>query len=66
MEITVNGQSMALETQIPVTKLLEVLGYQNGFVAVAINQQCVPRSHYDQQTVQSGDRIEILAPMAGG
>ncbi len=66
MEIKVNGEPMSIDQQLPVTQLLDRLGYQDRFVAVAINQRCIPRSSYAEQHIQAGDQIEILAPMAGG
>ena len=36
-----------------------------GFV-VAVNQNFVPRSEYQQFMISTGDKIEVLSPMAGG
>lgn len=66
MELVVNGQHMTIEEPMTVSELLDHMGYQNRFVAVAINHTCIPRSNFDKQQVQNHDRIEVLAPMAGG
>ena len=66
MSITINGQVTAFEGPISVTTLLQALGYSDHFVAVAINQECILRKHYDTQLIQANDQLEILAPMAGG
>ncbi len=34
--------------------------------AAAINLQFIPKSHYAQQPLQCGDRIDIIAPVTGG
>jgi sulfur carrier protein len=33
---------------------------------IALNQNFVPRSLYDQTLLKTGDTIELLSPMAGG
>ncbi len=66
MNITVNGEQKNLAETCSVTELLSKLELQNAFVAVAINNNCVSRSRYDQTSIQDNDKVEILAPMAGG
>ena len=34
--------------------------------AAAVNLQFVPNTHYAQTRLQSGDRIDIIAPVTGG
>ncbi len=34
--------------------------------AAAVNLQFVPNTHYAQARLQSGDRIDIIAPVTGG
>lgn len=62
----VNGQSVDSPDETTVASLLTSLGYQDFFVAVAINQECVPRSQFQITKIPSGANVEILAPMAGG
>jgi len=66
MKLIVNGQDMNLAGPMSVSQLLEHMGYQNRFVAVAINHTCIPRSQFAEQQVKAMDQIEVLAPMAGG
>ena len=33
---------------------------------VAVNQNFVPRSEYQQCLITAGDKVEVLSPMAGG
>jgi sulfur carrier protein len=66
MQIRVNGQFRKINEPTSIQRLLEELGYQNHFVAVALNQQCIPKQQFQDKLVQDQDEIEILAPMAGG
>lgn len=66
MNIILNGQPGTIPAGMTVTAALDSWGYQDHFVAVAINRTCVPRSDFDQRKILEGDDIEILAPMAGG
>ena len=66
MRITVNGNEINVDNQVTVQNLLHQLGYQDPFVAVAINRTCVPRSQFEKHQIHSQDHVEILAPMSGG
>ena len=66
MELTVNGVKRQLNPASTIEQVLDQLGYDHAFVAVALNRSCVKRSEYAVQAVHPGDELEILAPMAGG
>lgn len=66
LKIEVNGKPLSIEANTKLDELLENLGYQSRYVAVAKNFNCVSRSHYSQETIKEGDKIEILSPMVGG
>ncbi len=66
MELTINGVKKTLNDIQTVANLLEQLGYQSNFVAVAVNRTCIKRSDFSGHKIEAGDNIEILAPMAGG
>ena len=66
MQIKVNGENRELVQQMTVASLLTQLGYTDGFVAIAVNHACVPRSLHGSTLVAENDEIEILAPMSGG
>jgi len=66
MEIKVNGERRPLPAETSVAELLQALGYQPAFIAVAVNRTCVKRSDYAATLVGDKDEIEILSPMAGG
>jgi len=48
--------------------LVEELGYAGGEVgiAVALNDEVIPRSAWSDQEVRSGDRVEIVGAVQGG
>jgi sulfur carrier protein len=66
MKITINGQPHALEGPMSIGDLLQHLGYQNPFVAVAVNHNCIPRNQFSEHHISDQDAVEIVAPMAGG
>ena len=66
MNITVNGEPVNLDKALNISQLLEFLGYQNRFVAVAKNHTSIPKSTYQNTYINENDNIEILAPMSGG
>lgn len=38
----------------------------DGFFAVAINNQLIPRSNYKKNMLDNGDCVDIIIPMQGG
>ncbi len=66
MKIILNGQPLTLENSVSITELLIDQGYDGKVVAVAINNNFVPKSSYPEQQIQGNDRVEIVAPMQGG
>lgn len=66
MKVTVNGKTEQLVHTCSVEKFLQDLGYKNSFIAVAVNQNHIPRSQFSEHVIEAGDDIEILAPMSGG
>lgn len=66
IEVVFNGDAMACKKGESLAALLERLGYQADNFATAINETFVPRSDYKNLQLQSGDAIEVVAPMQGG
>lgn len=67
MHILVNGQAHDMEAPLKtVNDLLSHLGYAGQTVAVAVNQQFLPRGNYATQELTEGMDIEIVSPMSGG
>ncbi|ABG30432.1 thiamine biosynthesis protein ThiS [Roseobacter denitrificans] len=65
MKIIVNGE--ALETGAPtLAALLEELGKAEAKVATSLNETFVSRHQRAENSLQEGDRVEIVAPRQGG
>jgi sulfur carrier protein len=65
MSILVNGQRQPLPEPQTLAALLAILSPPRPF-AVARNGDFVPRTTYEQCRINSGDRIDIVHPTAGG
>ncbi|WP_038070523.1 sulfur carrier protein ThiS [Hydrogenovibrio kuenenii] len=66
IEVSLNGEPIQCEAGERLSVFLERLGYENTGFAVAMNDTFVPRSQYETQQIESGDQIEVVAPMQGG
>ena len=66
MKATINGRQHELPGELTVGALLELLGSPRTGVAVARNDRVVRRSEYQNDVVREGDRVEIIAAVAGG
>jgi sulfur carrier protein len=68
--LTLNGQSRMFEGpadgSLSVSGLLVVLGLDTKKVAVERNEEIVPRSHYAETWLASGDSLEIVHFIGGG
>lgn len=69
MNLNINGinQSIDLEDNATLTMLLEHLNVPTvRGVAVAINDQVIPRSRWQETIVQENDHLEIIKATQGG
>jgi sulfur carrier protein len=66
VKATVNGRLRDLPDELTVGALLEMLGSARAGIAVARNERIVPRSEYDTDRLDEGNRIEIVTAVAGG
>jgi sulfur carrier protein len=64
--VRINEERRDLPAGTVIAGLLQQLELQGAAVAVAVNGRFVPRSTYAEHTLEPGDRIELVAPMAGG
>lgn len=65
MVVTVNGEPREVAAE-RIAALLDELGYEGSFLAVAVNQELVRRASWDEVTLAEGDRIEVVTPRQGG
>jgi thiazole synthase len=66
LNVTLNGETRALNTGLTVRTMLETLGLDPAKIAVERNLEIVPRSAYGQIAVTEGDRFEIVHFIGGG
>ena len=65
--IRLNGEQRSVDATTVFDLLrAESVDPEGRFVAVAVNGAVVPRSRWENVTVQDGDDIEIVAPAPGG
>jgi sulfur carrier protein len=66
MRLTVNGNERDVEAGVTVAALLATLALRREGVAVALNDDVVPRAEHTTRTLNDGDRLEIIVAVAGG
>ena len=66
MNLIINGKNQEIQSADTVVALLDQLGYGHNQIAVAVNQEFIPKSDYEQTTFSENDAVEIVAPMQGG
>lgn len=69
MDVTVNGDPRTVEADTSVKTLIgSTLDDRPSLdgIAVAINEEVLPRSAWDTTSLSGGDRIEILTARQGG
>lgn len=66
MQVVINGEMRQLTDGTTVGQLLEELQIPVTRVAVERNLEIVPKAGYAEQTLQDGDRIEIVHFVGGG
>jgi sulfur carrier protein len=66
MRLTVNGTEQEVATGVTVGALLATLALRRDGVAVALNDDVVPRAEHATRTLNDGDRLEIIVAVAGG
>ena len=69
MKLFVNGEARDLPETLTIAQLVdrEAPGLDHGRgVAVAVDAEVVPRSEWNETTLQPGQNVEVLAAMQGG
>lgn len=66
MQLTINGESRAVDRAATVAELIDQLGLGHRRLAVELNEMIVPRSQHGETTLSEGDRIEIVHAIGGG
>jgi len=66
MRLSVNGTEHDLASGATVSALLDALALRRDGVAVALNDDVVPRAEHATRILHDGDRLEIIVAVAGG
>ena len=69
LALVLNGEQRTISRCGNVTSLEELLAslcVRREMVAIALNEDIVPRSQWNKTLVQSGDRVEIVHFVGGG
>lgn len=68
MRIKVNGEFFDFEKPFSVLELIEIFGvkFRPVGLAVAINEDVIPKSRYQDTFVKDGDSVEIIELVGGG
>lgn len=66
MNITVNGEAQVVGDEATVGEVVDAVGKGRKGVAVARNEEIVPRSTWDDVRCREGDRLEVLTAAQGG
>ena len=65
MRVSINGVAQAIDATT-IGALLDELAHGTDHIAVALNQNVVPRARWNETPIKAGDAIEILTPRQGG
>lgn len=66
MKLLVNGEGLEIASGTTVADLVERLRGQPRGLAVAVNEEVVPRSTWEEVQLRQGDRVEVLGATQGG
>ena len=66
MNIVVNGEVKNVAAEFTLQQLIEQLNLGGKRLAIEVNLEIVPRSHYAEHALNDGDRIEIVHAIGGG
>jgi sulfur carrier protein len=66
MQIRLNGESLQLESSCSLESLLSAQNQLKAGVAVAINQQVIPRSQWSHTFLSEHDDVDLFRAIAGG
>ena len=66
MRVFVNGEDRNLDDGITVDDVVDAVADDRSGIAVAVNEQVVPRSAWASTEVRAADRIEVLTAAQGG
>jgi thiazole synthase len=66
MNIFINGEEHQYPSTSKVADVIEALQLVGKRIAVELNQEIIPSDQYSRQTLQAGDKLEIVHAIGGG
>ncbi len=66
MQFEFNGEVQEATAPLNVRALLDRLELTERRVAVAVNDEVVPRSRFESVEIRDGDRVEVIQAVGGG
>lgn len=66
IQVSVNNEIKSVAAATLLSDALHDWGYSDSKIAVAINQEFVPRSTYAERALSNNDQIDIVRPVGGG
>ncbi len=66
MKIHLNSELRQVESGTTLALLLDAEGLAGRRVAVEVNGEIIPRGRHAQQSLEDGDRVEIVHALGGG
>lgn len=66
MKIKIDGETFSIEERLSLKEVLNTFGYGEAKVAVALNDEFVPKALHGEVMIQADDNIHIIVPMQGG
>ena len=64
--IIVNGHDHTIAVPLLVPELLKQLNILTGSIAIAINQEIIPRSDFEKTIIKENDHVDIIKAVGGG
>ena len=66
MQVTINGETRDVPSDLTVEELLREIGTKQERVAVELNLEVVPRAEFGERRVRDGDSLEVVHFVGGG
>ncbi len=64
--MTINGEERDVADGATIAAVLAGLELRRDGIAVAVNDDVVPRTEHAVRTLHDGDRLEVIVAVAGG
>lgn len=66
MDIHLNGETRQIVSDMTLAALVAELCLSEKRLAIEVNEEVVPRSHYARFCLSEGDKVEIVHAIGGG